>query len=75
MEFDDQKLFITHEDWVNAQKNPFALATMLNTFNDVHARGGSVKLLMPDGSGIKRSLDRKSDITDLFNEAGGGTPR
>jgi hypothetical protein len=68
MEFDDKTLVISHETWGNVKQNTFALATMFNTFKDMLGRGGSVKLLMADGSGIKRSIDRSTEIDELFAE-------
>lgn len=68
MKFEDKTLFISHEAWEDVKQNAFALITMFNTFKDVHGRGGSVKLLMPNGSGIKRSIDRSTDIDELFDE-------
>jgi hypothetical protein len=68
MEFNDKTLFISNETWGGITQNAFALNTMLNTFKDVLERGGSVKLFMADGDGIQRSIDRSTDIDELFAE-------
>jgi hypothetical protein len=68
MNFNDKTLFISHETWGDVKQNPFSLTTMFHTFKDVLGRGGSVKLLMADGSGIQRSIDTSTEIDELFAE-------
>lgn len=62
--------FVSNEVWQFLKESPnkFAVTTEINTFTDVLARDGSVKILMPDGSGIKNSIDRDSELRDLIAE-------
>lgn len=68
--YTDRNRFVSNEIWqcLNESPNAFAVTTEINTFKDVLARDGSVKILMPDGSGIKRSVDRGSELRDLIAE-------
>ncbi|WP_287601411.1 hypothetical protein [Thiothrix sp.] len=68
--YDDRNRFVSHELWQSLieSQNTFAVKTEINTFKDVLERGGSVKILMPDGSSIKRSIDRVSELSDLIDE-------
>lgn len=70
LNFDHKTLYINHETWfdLTMSKNTFALSTLFNLIYDVLARDGSVKILMPDGDRIGRSIDRKSEVHDLFAE-------
>lgn len=68
MRFKDKMLFISANTWADLKQNPFALNMMRTTFEAIVAGGGSVKLLMADGAGIQRSIDRSADIGELFAE-------
>ena len=69
-QFDDQRLFISHETWVDLtmSTNTFALSAVFTTFREIVSRNGAVKILMADESSILRSLDRPSDIAALTAE-------
>lgn len=68
--YTDRNRFVSHEilQYLNESPNAFAVTTEINAFKDVLARDGSVKILMPDGRGIKRSVDRGSELRDLITE-------
>jgi hypothetical protein len=68
--YDGRNRFVSHDLWqiLIESQNTFEVKTEINTFKDVLERDGSVKILMPDGSSIKRSIDRGSELMDLINE-------
>lgn len=70
LEFDHKNLFVSHKTWadISMSQNSFEASTVFTTFRDVLTRGGSVRILMPDESSIARSLDRMSDVSELFEK-------
>ena len=70
LSYTDRNRLVSHDLWqyLTESPNEFGVITEINAFKDVLARDGSVKILMPDGSGIERSVDRSSELRELITE-------